>query len=263
MSNSTGANQWFPVHSKKVQGVVVLIHGLNQSRASWKDMITALNSWGYHVYLLCLKGHCGVTKDGIFHVNAEIWLQNFLDGYREADSKHSQLPRLLVAYSLGALVAIVAQGKLGRNLFDRQVLLAPALVTKLYTRLALLAGIFIPQIPSRSPEYYRANRDGVSAAGYKALFDLEATLRNDLQIFPTCPTRIVMRRDDELINYNGVRKLIKRKKLDTYELRTIPDDDRSSYIPPYKHLIIDRQGLGENEWQWLLAEMKLFLVDGD
>lgn len=261
MSAAIAGNKWFLVSSKKALGVVILIHGLNQNPASWKDMIPALKRWGYHVYLLCLKGHRGLTVDGIFKVNAEVWLQNFIDGYRDAASTFPLLPRMLVAYSLGGLVSTVAQGKLATTLFDRQVLLAPAIVTKPYTRLALLLSKFLPQIPSGSPEYYRANKNGVSAAGYRALFDLENKLRHEQpNAYPKCPTRIVMRKDDELISYKGIKKLIEKKKLKSYKILTVPTDMKEKYIPPYKHLVIDQQGLGEKGWQWLLGEMKTFFT---
>lgn len=263
MEHPTAANKWYCTPSATARGVVVLVHGLNQHPASWKDMLPALNSWGYHVYLLCLKGHRGLTKNGMFHVNAEIWLQNFLDGYHEASSRFPLLPQLLVAYSLGALVAIVAQGKLARPLFERQVLLAPAIVTKPYTRLVLLISKFLPVIPSSSPEYYRANKNGVSAAGYRALFELEQTLRKEQQYtFPPCPTRIFMRSNDEFISYRGLKRLLLKKQVHAYQIRTVPVNSQKAFLPPYNHLIIDRQGLSEHQWLWLMSQMQSFLEDG-
>jgi hypothetical protein len=71
-----------------------------------------------------------------------------------------------------------------------------------------------------------------------------------------------MRKDDELISYKGIKKLIEKKSLKNYKLLTVPTDKKMSHIPPYKHLIIDKKGLGENEWQWLIGRMETFIVPG-
>ena len=262
MTDPPTGHRWFTTDADTIRGVVVLVHGLNQHPATWKDMIAALNKWGYHVFRLCLRGHTGQANQEILQVSAEVWLGDFLAGYREVEARYLDLPKLLIAYSLGGLVATVAQGRLGRELFARQVLLAPAIATRPYTRLVLLLAGLVGRVPSDAPEYYRANQEGISVAGYRALFDLEDMLKDEgSHRFPRCPTRIVMRNNDELIHYRGIKRLIRRHRLNSYEILTLPEDGRKRKRSKRNHLIIDKKGLGKFTWRWMLREISLFLGD--
>lgn len=254
-------SQWFFADTSSGSGVVLLVHGLNQKPSSWLELIRHLNRNGLHVYRLALQGHRGLSFDDMRKVNAGIWENELLGGYREIAGRFPMYPVYLIAYSLGGLVAMNVQIKTGQRLFARQVLLAPALAIRPYTRFAQILCRIFPYLPSRSPQGYVANREGTTAEAYRALFQLEKEFRTfkDISIL-NIPTLVMMRQDDELISYKGTQRFLERNKLG--EWRMIPLLDGSALRRcscSYKHLIVDSHSAGERIWRRITEEMHLFL----
>lgn len=254
-------SQWFYTNSTKPEGVVLLVHGLNQKPSSWSDLIEYLNSINLHVYRLALKGHRGLTFDDMHSVNAQVWQDELIAAHNEMQQHFCSLPLYLVAYSLGSLVAVSVQLKAGQPLFDRQILLAPALAIRPYTRLALPLCTLLAHLPSRSPRGYIANTEGTTAEAYRALFQLEKEVRQcgNFSIV-NVPTQIMMRPDDELISYTATGRLLKKNKLDKWRLVPLVDDScakRCSFS--YKHLIVDQRSAGGVIWGRMTAEIGRFL----
>lgn len=254
-------SQWFHADSSEPAGVVLLAHGLNQRPSSWTELTEYLNSLDLHVYRLALQGHRGLAFSDMHTVNADIWEKELIDGYAQIKKCFPDIPIYLVAYSLGSLLAMSVQLKVGKRLFDRQVLLAPALAIKPYTRLALAICKLFPFLPSRSPREYLANRKGITAEAYRALFQLE----KDLQMFEdfatiNIPTRVMMRPEDELISYRATARFMEVHNLDRW--RIVPLVDKTCAICPlcYRHLIVDRNSAGGAIWSQMTREMSSFLA---
>ncbi len=252
---------WFPVATGQTRGTVLLVHGLNQSPLSWHDLVKELNSWGLQVYRLSLKGHRGLPFEDMHRVSAEIWLEEFIAGYRQAASRSDGLPLFLAAYSLGGLLAMTAQLREKRSFFTRQVLLAPALAIRFYTRLALPMTKFFPSLPSRSPSGYVANIEGTTAAAYRALFQLEQNLRayRDLQII-NVPTRVLMRPGDELLSYRATARLLNRNNLDNWQLIALPTCAGKLPGTSFQHLLVDRKAVGSVVWKRMMRGIREFLL---
>lgn len=254
-------SQWFFTDTSSDSGVVLLVHGLNQKPSSWMELIHHLNSNGLHVYRLALQGHRGLSFDDMRQVNAGIWEDELLGGYREIAGRYPKYPVYLIAYSLGGLVSMIVQLKTGQRLFTRQVLLAPALAIRPYTRFAQLLCRIFPHLPSRSPQGYVANREGTTAEAYRALFQLEKEFRTfqDISIL-NIPTLVMMRQDDELISYKGTLRFLERNELG--EWRMLPLLENSA-LPrcscSYRHLIVDSRSAGKEIWRRITEEMHLFL----
>jgi alpha-beta hydrolase superfamily lysophospholipase len=254
-------SQWFYTDAPSASGVVLLVHGLNQKPSSWMELIQYLNRNGLHVYRLALQGHRGLAFDDMRKVNAEIWEQEMLEGYREITLRFPMLRVNLIAYSLGGLVSMLVQLKAGKQLFVRQVLLAPALAIRPYTRFAQLLCRIFPHLPSRSPQGYVANREGTTAEAYRALFQLEKDFRKfaDISLL-NIPTLVMMRQDDELISYKGTRRFLESKKLDKWQMIPLTADSALRICTfSYKHLIVDSRSAGKEVWGRITAEMHMFL----
>lgn len=261
--NLTGeCSQWFFAGASSKLGVVLLVHGLNQKPSSWMELIHHLNLNGLHVYRLALQGHRGLPLADMRKVDAAIWETELLDGCREIASRFPACPVYLIAFSLGGLVSMIVQLKTGRRLFARQVLLAPALAIRPYTRFARLLCRIFPYLPSRSPRGYVANREGTTAEAYRALFQLEKEFRmfTDFSIL-NIPTLVMMRQDDELISYKATLRFLENRKLS--EWRMIPLLDEAALLKcscAYRHLIVDSRSAGKEVWRRMTEEMQLFLT---
>ncbi len=254
---------WFKADHSTPTGIVLLVHGLNQKPSTWSEITIFLNGLGLHVYRLSLKGHRGHALSDMHDVNSGIWEQDIFEGYIEIKARFPDVPVYLVGYSLGALVSMVVQLKRGESLFSKQVLLAPAISLKPYTRLALPLSHLFRYMPSRATEQYIANREGSTAEAYKALFQLERELHMFGNSSPVSgPTLVLMRRDDELVSYKKTLQFIVENDLKKWELIPLEDElitKRNSFS--YKHLIVDQRSAGTEVWEKMLNQMKTFLTD--
>lgn len=255
-------SKWFYSDTDCCAGVVLLVHGLNQRPSSWSDMTACLNGIGFHVYRLALQGHRGIGIADMHSVSAAVWEEEMREGMAEMQDRFPGMPRLLLGFSLGCLLAMTVQLKDRCRYFDRQVLLAPALAIRPYTRLVLPVVTLVSALPSRSPGNYVANREGTTAAAYRALFQLEREFRSftDLQLL-NIPTRVLMRSDDELISYTLTEELCKTRGLDQWQLIRLHDDcSMLSRWLTFRHLLVDRQAAGDAVWQQITSDISQFFA---
>ncbi len=256
--------RWFAAKGKNCRGTVLLAHGLNQRPESWQELIDKLTEWGLDVFRLGLTGHRGLPFADMHQASAEIWLEEFEAAQAMAAERHPDLPLNLIGYSLGGLLAVTTQIRQNRALFDRQVLLAPALVVRTYTLLVLPMTWLFSSLPSRSPRAYLANRQGTTASAYRALFRLKAELdKANGSPLLNIPTRVIMRDKDELVSYRGIARFIASHDLDHWRLLTIPPRSGDLLDTSFHHLIVDSRTLGHFAWKQMMATIRDFLFDGE
>lgn len=254
---------WFALKRERCQGGVLLVHGLNMNPASWNEMIAFLNQLGLSVYRLELKGHRGLEFSDMADVTAEGWLAQCNSAIEFMMEKLPGLPLFLIGYSLGGLLGVVVQVQRNKPCFERQVLLAPALALKLYTRLAVPLTRVVPSLGAHAPRSYVANPEGATGAAYRALFDLERKMRTSKErelVLVNSPTLIFMRPNDELISYWGMKKIIARNKLDRWRLTPLPRKKCSYRELPFHHLLVDEKSVGEQSWQKMTRQVENFFV---
>ncbi len=255
-------SQWlYATSSSEASAVVVLVHGLNQRPSSWNDLTDFLTGMGMHVYRIGLTGHRGLPFTDMFKASPGVWEEELFSGYTEVKKQFSDLPVYLIAYSLGALLATAVQLKRGIGMFERQVLMAPALAIRSYTRLALPLTSIFPYLPSRSPESYVANRQGTTSEAYRALFQLEKEVSSfsDYSAL-NVPTRILMRADDELISFKATLRLVKEHHLDQWKMVELSEGETCKCDFSYKHLIVDKTSAGKVMWAKMMHEISGLLV---
>lgn len=261
---SSELGRWFFTQGSACVGTVLLVHGLNQNPIRWQDLIDELTGWGLDVLRLDLTGHRGLPFADMHRVRAEMWLEEFATAYTIAVGHHSNLPLYFVGFSLGGLLAETAQIREKRALFDRQVLLAPALSFRLHTLFVLPMIRLFPSLPSRAPRAYRANRQGTTASAYRALFHLKAELaQSGMTPALNIPTRVMMRDGDELVSHRGIARFISRHGLSRWRLLTIPPLPNRMINITFRHLIIDRKALGYSSWNRMMENIHDFLINGD
>ncbi len=263
-ANSNELGRWFSAKGRNCLGTVLLAHGLNQCPASWQELIDELTGWGMDVLRLGLTGHRGLPFADMHQVSAEIWHEEFEAAQAMAAERHPDLPLYLIGYSLGGLLAVATQIRQKRALFDRQILLAPALAVRTYTLLVLPMTWLFSSLPSRSPQAYLANRQGTTASAYRALFRLKSELAkaNGVPVL-NIPTRVIMRDNDELVSYRGIARFIASHDLDRWQLLTIPPCTGNLPDASLRHLIVDSRALGHSVWIRMTQSIHDFLLDGD
>ena len=254
-----GDHLWFPA-TQYARGTVVLMHGLNQNPFSWQDMISQLNALHFHVMCVRLTGHRGRGFDDMVKARASLWLADFQEAYEAAVGYSPGLPLYCVAYSLGGLLAANAQLAAGTPMFEKQIFFAPALTPRMYTRLVLFLVKIFPFLPSRSSRKYIANREGTSAAAYRALFLLERMLkRGKISEILNIPTTVMMRREDELVSYRGIKQFIDNNRLSNWSLKPIPRKEKRLVVDgAFQHLIIDEKSVGSKQWEVVIETIQEF-----
>ncbi|HXW60630.1 MAG TPA: alpha/beta hydrolase, partial [Myxococcota bacterium] len=197
-------------------------------------------------------------------VSAEIWRKQFDQAAKEANrlAKKDGLPLYFMGFSLGALVGLewLAQSDNDGPKIERMVLVAPALATPWYSKTVLLMFTIFGKgfsLPSRSPKEYRAN-NGSSLAAYKALFDLINSLKSHNYKNANIPSLVVMDKHDELVPYKAIKQIISERHLGQWKL-DIVDNKVAEQNYGFRHLLVDRQSVGQTLFLDIIAKVKQHL----
>ena len=264
------AESWYRVNRfHKLNGVALVIHGLNLRPERMKPIITGLNQAGIDVLNLSLHGHGSnyVPKrhidideqrlESFRTVTYEMWSSEVYRAYgqirKKADRK--QVPVFLVGYSLGGLLGCDLLVSHPDVFFDRMILFAPALnVTIESYLLKALAPFPALVIDSLSPKSYRSN-DGTPMAAYKAVFETISHFETNISMKLNVPTIIFIDEKDEFVSCSRLKEMIAQNKLDQWQVQVIQKDydvnNRTTH-----HQMIDKDSVGRNTWKHIVNAMK-------
>ena len=167
-----------PAGIRTASAVALVIHGLNVNPLRMDPLAHELNSWGAATLRCTLSGHANSLPAGearlasLRQVTYGLWREEAAAAYHVAaqQAERRNVPLVLVAFSLGALIGCAAALHSANIRFARLVLFAPALRIRRRSRILELLSRW-PQlvVPSLSPAAYRAN-PGTPIAAYNALF---------------------------------------------------------------------------------------------
>jgi alpha-beta hydrolase superfamily lysophospholipase len=272
-----GELEVFRTNKVPVNGVVIAAHGLNVKPSKMGDpeskgtIVKALLDGGYTVVRPALTGHLG-PEETMKSVTEEAWLADgyacYLAALAEAERaetlcKGRRTPLYLAGFSLGALLfeELMNDETETPIRFDGAVLFSPAFAIKAAARCVLLLesaregdrGI----VKSVSPTAYRA-QDGASIAAYKALFALEKRLNAQSFAKNNIPTLVFVSPRDELVAQGKLKRLVKKFALTNWTLKTVSNKG-ARIRPVYRHLIIDEDCLGRENWELVRRAMLDFL----
>jgi alpha-beta hydrolase superfamily lysophospholipase len=247
---------------KKLQGVALVLHGLNLKPEKMESLIFLLNRAGIDALNVSLHGHGEnyphqegrdpkeARLNAFRTVTYPLWSSEVQQAYlmvRERGCR-KKVKVFLVGYSLGGLLGCDLLVSNPDVRFDRMVLLAPALNVMIESYL-LKALMPFPNliIDSLSPESYRSN-DGTPMAGYKALFGALDHFQRHMNPMLNVPTLVLMDREDEFISHDTMREMISGKCLDRWKMVTVCKVP--GLADPYAHhLLIDEATLGKAAWR--------------
>ncbi len=239
--------------------VSLVAHGLNQKPDAMLSLVSWMTKQGSDVYLVKLSGHHKGGRD-IQNVTASVWQKEMLEGYQLAKraSLDAAVPIFFLGYSLGALLGQSMAVAMDSALFDKQVLIAPAIAIRSRSYLIKLLFFFGKQrhLPSFTPREYRVNKS-LPLLIYDYLFTEERKILksgfNKLNI----PTLIIIDPKDELVSYKKLLQLISRFGLSNY--RVVVLDDVKERSGAYHHLIVDEKTMGPKNWKMATGAIGRFL----
>jgi alpha-beta hydrolase superfamily lysophospholipase len=250
-------------NNTKLNGVALVIHGLNSRPDKMESIIARMNDFGIDCLNLSLRGHGG-NYSAINHTDSAdarmetfksvtypLWKTEAYQAYQRVEkiSKLYATPLFFVGFSMGGLLGVDLLSSHPGVKFDKMVLFAPAI--KMHKRNSLLKilspfpRIVIPSIAHRS---YLTN-EGTSMAAYNALFEMYGHLQNNLDPKKiNIPTVVFIDRQDELISFSGLQNMIRDQNLDQWKIHPVKKDKTETKIKMH-HLIIDKASVGNYMWQ--------------
>lgn len=263
--------RWYQAANQdKIFAVALVVHGLNLRPDKMESIITLLTDSGIDVLNLSLRGH-GRNYTGKTHIDSakarleafktvsyKLWIDETHRAYHiiRARSAQKKLPLFFVGFSLGGLMGVDLFASYPDVYFDRMVLLAPALSMHAINYTAKLLAPF-PRlvIPSFILADYRAN-NGTPMAAYNSVFEAVKHFNKTVNYEINVPTLIFIDRQDELISYRGLKRLVKNEQLDQWKFHHV-QKGKTGVKEKMRHLIIDEPSVGKDMWQ----EMRIAIID--
>lgn len=247
----------------RLEGVALVIHGLNCRPDKMEAIITKLNAGGIDCLNLSLRGH-GDNFSPILNTETDaarmtafksvsypLWKTEAYTAYQFAKKKSDlyDKPMFFIGFSMGGLLGLDLMASNPNVRFDKMVLFAPA-ITMLQRN--YLIKIFSPfpslVIPSAGHMSYLAN-DGTPMAAYNALFEMHAHFESNLDSKKiNIPTIVFIDEKDELISYANLHEMVQHQNLDQWKIHPVKKDKTATEVDMH-HLIIDAASVGNRMWQ--------------
>jgi esterase/lipase len=258
------------IHPDRIDGVALVIHGLNLRPDKMESIIALLTHSCIDVLNLSLRGHgknynSKANVDGskarmetFKTVTYESWIKETHRAYSLAKnrSREKQVPLFLIGFSLGGLMGTTLFVSYPDVYFNRMVLLAPALHLNTINYLAKLLSPF-PRlvIPSFFIRSYCSNR-GTPMAAYNALFEAIEHFNKNMARKLNVPTILFIDKQDELVSYRRLKRIIKNGRLYQWKLHPVKKHTTGAKEKMH-HLIIDEFSIGKDAWN----EMRALIIN--
>ncbi len=239
--------EWHFSKNDTSTGQALVIHGLNTKPEKMMDIIQELNLRGQDVLLLKLFGH-NDDLNRMHEVTYDEWHDQVVSSLKFIKKiNHIKGGAItLVAYSLGATLAMDVLSNDSSLKVNQAILFSPALKVRSTSHLVKFFRIFGKSfiVPSLSPETYKAQR-GTSVAAYNALFDSITHFGQGTPHQIDFPTAVLIDEDDELVSFKGITQIASSLK----NWNIIPLTNKKSKMDMlYHHLTITQESLGQEEW---------------
>jgi len=270
------AIRWYKrKNSEKLNGVALVIHGLNGRPDKMESIIAEMTAAGIDCLNLSLRGH-GENYSQLDNTNSaearletfksvsyQLWRNETYQAYQQVRIKSDRFRTCVffVGFSMGGLLGVDLFTSNPYVKFDKMVLFAPAL--KMHNRNYILKMISpFPElvVPSFAPDAYLANR-GTPMAAYNALFETSIHFEKNLNPKINVPTAIFIDKQDELISFSGLKAMILKQKLDQWKLHPVIKDRTATEIEMH-HIIIDAASVGKQMWKEIVDTTITHLKSG-
>ncbi len=260
----------------RLEGVALVIHGLNCRPDKMEAIITMLNASGIDCLNLSLRGHgnnfapisdtdTDAARMAAFKsVSYPLWKTEAYTAYQFAKKKSHLYgkPFFFIGFSMGGLLGVDLMASNPNVRFDKMVLFAPAIAMLQRNNLIKFLSPFPSLvIPSAGHESYLAN-GGTPMAAYNAFFEMLAHFENHLDLKTiNIPTVVFIDEEDELVSYDSLQKMVQHPHLDQWKIHPVKKDNTATEVKMH-HLIIDAASVGDQMWQEIVEVTITHLLDG-
>jgi alpha-beta hydrolase superfamily lysophospholipase len=270
------ATRWYQrKDSEKLNGVALVIHGLNGRPDKMESIIAEMTAAGIDCLNLSLRGHgenyshlnntdsAEARMASFKSVSYRLWRTETYQAYQQVTNRSNRYKTclFLVGFSMGGLLGVDLFTSNPYVKFDKIVLFAPAL--KMHNRNYLLRTMSpFPglMVPSFGPSSYRAN-EGTPMAAYNALFEAAKHFEKNLDPKINVPAVIFIDKQDELISFSGLKNMIQKQNLDRWNLHLVKKDETATEIEMH-HIIIDEASVGKHMWKEIVDTTITHLLNG-
>jgi len=259
---------WFnSPNPEALQGVALVIHGLNLRPDRMAPIINNLTQSGIDVLGLSLRGHganyahrdemdaAAARLESFKNVSYTLWLNEAYLAYRQVQkrAKQENIPVFLTAFSIGGLIGLDLLISNPDVRFDKIVLLAPAISLNPTIYLERVLSPF-PRlvIPSLADDAYLANKNGTPVAAYNALFEALYYFEENAGSKLNIPTLVFIDEQDEFIPLRGLKELVAEHKLDQWQFYIVHKKEEME-TGTFHHHILDSSSTGEAVWQDMMT----------
>jgi alpha-beta hydrolase superfamily lysophospholipase len=259
----------------KLNGVALVIHGLNGRPDKMESIIAEMTAAGIDCLNLSLRGHgenfsqlndtdsAEARMQAFKSVSYQLWRTETYQAYQQAKKRSNRYGTCLffVGFSMGGLLGVDLFTSNPYIKFDKMVLFAPAL--KMHNRNFLLKTMSPFEgvvVPSFSPGSYRANK-GTPMAAYNALFEASKHFEKHLDPKINVPTVVFIDMQDELISFTGLKNMIRKQNLDQWNLHPVKKDRTATEIEMH-HILIDQASVGKHMWKEIVDTTIMHLLYG-
>jgi alpha-beta hydrolase superfamily lysophospholipase len=270
------AIRWYPrKNPEKLNGVALVIHGLNGRPDKMESIIAEMTASGIDCLNLSLRGHgenysqlndtdsAEARMQAFKSVSYQLWRTETYQAYQQVKKRSNRYGTCLffVGFSMGGLLGVDLFTSNPYIKFDKMVLFAPAL--KMHNRNFLLktmspfAGLVVP---SFAPGSYRANK-GTPMAAYNALFEASKHFEKHLDPKINVPAVVFIDKQDELISFSGLKNMIRKQNLDQWNLHPVKKDRTATEIE-MRHIMIDEASVGKHMWKEIVDTTITHLLYG-
>jgi alpha-beta hydrolase superfamily lysophospholipase len=266
---------WYKsVKPGELNGVALVIHGLNLRPDRMGPIINNLTRSGIDVLGVSLRGHGdnyahhddvdsdSARLESFKNVSFPLWINEAYLAYLQVQKRAQQqnIPVFLTAFSVGGLIGLDLLASHPDVQFDKIVLFAPALSLRatIYLERALSPFPSLV-IPSLADDSYLANKKGTPIAAYNALFETLYHFEDNAGTKLNVPTLIFIDEQDEFIPLWGLKKLVEEHNLDQWKFYIV-QKEKVMGAGTFHHHIIDAASTGENVWQDMMAATTMHLL---
>ncbi len=247
------ANEASTISCKKIaasKGVVLLIHGLNQSVSALQEFENYFAKKKFSRCFLRLSGSNGRRNEP----SVTNWEHDLLIAHRLLEQHFPGQSQYGFGYSIGGTLLVDA---IDRGLFPRMsrlILIAPAFSLRwksMLLRMILPLRHLGVSLPSASPRQYR-DLDSLSLDAYNSSLTFVDRIKNleNPERLRSRMAAVFLHNDDEIVDPAGTRDWIQDKRLAHWSIHMLVKDNVADDIP--SHLMTDERTVGTHTWQTLL-----------
>jgi pimeloyl-ACP methyl ester carboxylesterase len=267
---------WYKsVKPGELNGVALVIHGLNLRPDRMGPIINNLTRSGIDVLGVSLRGHGdnyahhddvdsdSARLESFKNVSFPLWINEAYLAYLQVQKRAQQqnIPVFLTAFSVGGLIGLDLLASHPDVQFDKIVLFAPALSLRatIYLERALSPFPSLV-IPSLADDSYLANKKGTPIAAYNALFETLYHFEDNAGTKLNVPTLIFIDEQDEFIPLWGLKKLVEEHNLDQWKFYIVQKEEEMG-AGTFHHHIIDASSTGKVVWQDMMKAVVNHLLN--